>query len=149
MKTKTKPTKPKIAVISDPPELDTGPDAEEIPAGVRLSYVNSYVHRRNQLPLADLILSERIGDLKKRRKSLNKQLDALNRRRPDQQPDDDMPLISGMDAGAPAGTASIEINLDSGRESALAVLGVARDRLTEEEFKAWLEELLTTIGLYD
>ncbi len=145
MKTKTNPAKSKIAVTAETPEID----AEEIPAGVRLSYVNTYVHTRGRLQLADLLLGERIADLKKRRKKLNKQLDALNRRRPDQQPDDDMPLISDLEDGAPAGTVCVEINLDSGTEAALAVLSVARDRLTETEFDVFAADLKETVDSYD
>ena len=145
MKTKPNPAKSKIAVTAETPEID----AEEIPAGVRLSYVNTYVHTRGRLQLADLLLGERIADLKKRRKKLNKQLDALNRRRPDQQPDDDMPLISDLEDGAPAGTVCVEINLDSGTEAALAVLSVARDRLTETEFDVFAADLKETVDSYD
>ena len=124
-------------------------DDDETPAGVRLSYVDAYVHHRSRLQDAEAVFLERISDLKNRMKRINQQLYALNRRRPDQQLTDDMPLISGLAIEAPAGTATVEINLDSGRESALVCLDVARERLTEEEYCRFVAEFAQAVGFYD
>lgn len=133
---KAKP-KQKIETIAATHAAET---EDDIPAGIRLAYVKEYVSTRNGLYSAVETLTERIRELKDRRKKALKALEVFNRRRPDEQPDGAAPLLDGLDPTAPAGSAKIEISLESGKEAALTIISTARRRLTPAELEDYLAE---------
>ena len=121
---------------------DPAASEDETPAGVKLSYVRTWVTRLGQIDAELAAVENALEDARTKRKAILKAREEHIHTRPDEQLPNETPLFTGLGEDPPAGCVSVQVNLDRGGAAAVAVLTAASARLSNEDFTAWAREFV-------
>ena len=118
------------------------PEDDETPAGVKLSHVQTWVTRLGLIDAELAAVESALEDARTKRKAVLKAREEHIHTRPDEQLPSDTPLFTGLTDETPAGSVTVQINLDRGGAAAVAVLTAASARLSREDFAAWVRDFV-------